>query len=274
MRFLQLWSELTKFSEFVTPTRRDLSFRKWRDCFRLPVPLPVHTTPQAQTMSILQPPLPSTTFAANPLYSIEQIEITSPLFRDVLDLRAAAYRREKAGEADELDEYSLHFVACGDEGVVGALRVTCKKDGPLESDTHYPQWLFDEFSNQLCASSRMCVRPGHSGRTIPFDLARVAWSEVLTRGVRLDVSKVRGDAAPFYLRMGYLFLRGSVFAFDAWQTTCGLIAYPANSLHRGRYADLFAGIDHPFDLEPNLWRFESNYRAVRAEFKKSLTLEC
>src|SRR5262245_29701038 len=94
-----------------------------------------------------------------PGYRVERIDPTMPLFERVLKLRGQAYGREEAARGDEIDDYSLHFIARQGNEVLGALRVTCRMYGPLESEANYPAWLLREFGDRMCASSRMCVRP-------------------------------------------------------------------------------------------------------------------
>ena len=198
-----------------------------------------------------------------PQYHLLQIDVGSRLFDEVLELRAVAYGRDEAGVRDAVDDYSLHFVAQSDQGLLGALRVTCRKHGPLESETYYPRWLLDEFGDRLCAASRMCVRPDlAAGSTIPLDLTKLGCSSVLPLGIRMDVSKVRVKAIPFYLRMGYYFVRESVFDFERWDAQCALIALPANPNHPSKIADVFHGISDPCDLaaSPNSVRYTTSYR--------------
>jgi hypothetical protein len=181
--------------------------------------------------------------------TIEQIDVRSHLFNNVLELRRDSYKNEQAGAHDAIDDYSLHFVARSEAEVIGALRVTCRKDGPLESEKFYPQWLLDEFGQRMCAASRMCVRSGLQGCSpIPHDLTMFAWSIVLPLGIRIDVSKARLKAVPFYMRMGYLFVRESIFDFGRWSARCGLIAFPATPNHSSKLSHLFSNIDNPCDL--------------------------
>jgi hypothetical protein len=91
---------------------------------------------------------------------------------------------------------------------------------------------------------------------------------VLPLGVRIDVSKARDKAIPFYLKMGYLFVRDSAFDFGLWQARCGLIAYPADSRHPGRFADVFAGLSDPCELRDGE-RFTASYRDVVAALRDS-----
>lgn len=196
-------------------------------------------------------------------YTIEQIAVDSPFFCQVLELRALAYGREQAREQEAIDAYSRHFVARHDDTVLGALRATCHIDGPLESETHYPAWLLEEFGDQMVSASRMCVRPELSGKTtIPHDLTRFAWSVVLPLGIRIDVSKARLKAIPFYMKMGYCFIRDTVFNFERWNARCALIAHPANEKYPSRFANLFAGIGSPCDLSvsPKRESFTNSYR--------------
>ena len=182
-------------------------------------------------------------------YKIQQIDVNNPLFNEVLELRREAYGQEEAGVRESIDEYSTHFVASLGTNVLGALRVTCRNDGPLESEEFYPQWLLDEFGDRMCAASRMCVRTRLQGSSaIPHELTVFGWSFVLSRGVRIDVSKVRLKAIPFYLRMGYYFVRDSVFDFERWNVRCGIICYPADPNNRSSISHVFAGIDNPCNL--------------------------
>jgi hypothetical protein len=183
-------------------------------------------------------------------YDIAQIQPGSSQFQEILGLRRLAYQRPEAGMADEIDGHSLHFAARNSRGVIGAMRVTLRKDGPLESQEHYPAWILDQFGDSLCAASRMCVHPDFAGATsIPRDLKRFGWPIILPMGARIDVTKARLDAIPFYMRMGYFFVRSSVFRFRRWDAWCGLIAFPAHSRYRNRFSDLFTQIENPCDLD-------------------------
>lgn len=165
-------------------------------------------------------------------------------------MRSVSYGRGEAGVREDIDEHSLHFIARAGHSVVGALRVTCRRHGPLESEQCYPQWILDEFNEKLCASSRMCVAPEYKAITsIPLQLTKFAWSTVLPLGIRIDVSKARYKAIPFYMKkMGYFFVRDSYFTFQRWAVPCGLIACPANASCQSRLADIFQTIDEPCDL--------------------------
>ena len=205
---------------------------------------------------------------------IKSITSQCSAFSDVLRLRSVAYARDEAGDLDPIDAHSLHFIASDGESVIGALRVTCRRNGPLESESAYPGWLLEEFGDQLCASSRMCVAPHLRATTdIPFQLTKAAWSNVLPLGVRIDVSKARLKAIPFYMRMGYCFVRDSLFEFERWSTRCGLIAYPATPHHASRLADLFRKIDNPCDIQRsrNARQFTASYSdfaVIAAELEK------
>lgn len=101
----------------------------------------------------------------------------------------------------------------------------------------------------MCAASRMCVDPefkAHS--TIPLELTKFAWSVVIPLGVRIDVSKARLKAIPYYMKMGYFFVRDSIFKFERWDARCGLIAYPANPQHKSKLTEVFQGIGNPCEL--------------------------
>lgn len=209
----------------------------------------------------------------SPLYNVEQVRVGSREFDAILALRAIAYGRAEAGERDPIDEYSFHFAAIParsrrSSGLLsdlplGSLRVTCRTHGALESEACYPRWLLDEFGDRLGSASRMCVRPDLKAvSAIPRDLAVNGWEAALLHGVRLDVSKARLKAIPFYLRMGYLFVRNSVFEFERWKTHCGLIALPANSEHVS-VAPVFASVADPVDLTSSRYasKFTSSYAA-------------
>ncbi len=203
------------------------------------------------------------TVMLNPQCFLEEIAVGSSAFEEVLKLRAAAYERDEAGERDAVDDYSLHFVAQSEQGLLGALRVTCRKHGPLESEAYYPRWLLDEFGDRLCAGSRMCVRPDlAAGSTIPLELTKFGSSSVLPLGIRMNVSKARVKAIPFYLRMGYFFVRESVFDFERWHARCALIALPADPNHSSKIADVFHGVSDPCNLaaSPNFERYTTSYR--------------
>jgi len=194
---------------------------------------------------------------------VEQISVKSPEFKEVLRLRAIAYGREEAGQEEYVDGHSLHFIVRGDFGILGALRVTCRCHGALESESFYPEWLLDEFGNSICAASRMCVIPEiKASSSIPVELTKFAWSTVLPLGIRIDVSKARLKAVPYYLKMGYHFIRDSVFEFERWKTCCGLIAYPANPEYKTNLSKIFSGIEYPCDLGKSVNRnqFISSYR--------------
>lgn len=182
-------------------------------------------------------------------FSIERLCAESPDFGEVLNLRKVAYGRAEAGEREDEDDYSLHFIARSADGIVGALRVTCRKDGPLESEIHYPRWLLEEFGNTLCAASRMCVRPDIAGRSsVPLELMSLGWKTVVPLGIRLGVSKVRLNAVPFYIRTGALLIRDTVFQFDKWDALCALVAQPVNAGVPSRFAALFEQVPDPCAL--------------------------
>ena len=185
-------------------------------------------------------------------FILDAVSPTDAEFHDILALRHAAYGHEAASNCDDIDQYSLHFRAKTNSGIAGALRVTCRRDGPLESEPAYPSWLFTEFGDTICAASRMCVHPHLKGRTdIPLLLTEAAWSKVLPMGIRIDISKARIDAIPFYMRQGYTFVRDSFFLFDkcdGWTAICGLIAFPAHPKVKSRLSFLFEDIASPCDL--------------------------
>ena len=114
-----------------------------------------------------------------PTYTVEQVDVNTSEFKSILQLRAIAYEREAAGERDEVDSYSLHFAARSKDRIIGAVRTTCRKHGPLESEEFYPHWLLGEFGDKLSAVSRLCIQPEFSGSRVPHDLIRCAWKVVL-----------------------------------------------------------------------------------------------
>jgi hypothetical protein len=196
-------------------------------------------------------------------YTIEEVAVDSAAFEQVLRLRQAAFGRTEAGQREEIDSYSWQFAAFHQGQVVGALRVTCRKDGPLESQAAYPAWLLDHFGDRLAAGSRMCVQPELAGlSSLPLDLTAFAWKRALAHGVRIDVSKARLKAIPFYMRIGYLFVRDSLFRFDKWDTPCALMALPADPNHRSRLAHLFLDVEDTCDLSGSALRdrFTDSYR--------------
>ena len=178
--------------------------------------------------------------------SVDEISVRSNRFSRLLELRSNCYKHARSGLCESIDNYSHHFVAsCGNK-IVGALRVTCHIDGELESCEAYPKWVFDEFGLTIGSASRMCVHPDFAGRsTIPQLLTRLAWQTVLQRGIRIDVTKARLKAVPFYLRMGYVVMRDSLFQFDRWNAKCVLIAHPADPQHPSPMSSVFNGICDP-----------------------------
>lgn len=203
-------------------------------------------------------------------YRIAPVQVAEPAFRDVLGLRASAYGRDEAGKHEEVDDYSMHFAAYTANGrIVGAVRATCRKDGPLESEAYYPKWLLEEFSTKLSAVSRLCVDPAIVGSRLPHDLTQFAWSMVLPLGIRIDVSKARVKAIPFYLKMGHFFVREATFQFDRWNAKCGFVACPANAEYGGVFSSIFSTISDPCDLSlsPNFNLFTRSYRDFIAETK-------
>lgn len=210
------------------------------------------------------------------MYEFQQITTTSTYFTQVLKLRELAYCRDSAGLPDEIDGHSLHFIAKSGEHVVAALRVTCRKHGPLESENHYPQWVFQEFGDQICAASRMCVMPNLQAiTTLPLDITRFAWSIALKHGIRIDVTKARLKAIPFYLKMGYHFIKDSIFEFERWNARCALIAYPVNAKYRTKLADIFVDVHNPCELDrsPHAKSFISSYKEFSNVTNQSVTRE-
>lgn len=170
-------------------------------------------------------------------------------FDGVRSLRERAYGRAEAGLADSIDAHSFHVLASTAGGrVVGAMRVTCRRDGALESEQAYPRWLIDEFQTRLSACSRLCLDPDLSVPGLPLALMTAAWDEGLRRGVRIDASKVRRRAIPYYVRLGAYFMRGSVFTFDRWHVRCGLVAMSASPAAVGPLASLLRHAPEPVDI--------------------------
>ena len=214
--------------------------------------------------SIASSPIPESRVAE----SIEFAEMDSAAkdFAAVLRLRGLFYGRREATEFEPIDAYSLHFVARQREDIVAALRVTPKTRGPLESQQHYPEWLMTHFAHFLSASSRMCVHPELKSRSrLPMELSCFAWKAVIPLGIRIDVSKVRLDAIPFYLRMGYLYLKAPPFDFDRWALRCGLVACPVDPKHPTCFSSLFSGVKDPCELDRSGYRehFTGSYQEFR-----------
>lgn len=115
----------------------------------------------------------------------------------------------------------------------------------------------------MCAASRMCIAPEAKGRSsIPLELTKFGWSVILSLGVRIDVSKARLKAIPYYLKLGYFFVRDSDFTFERWKVRCALIAYPATPHHQTKLTDVFQGIENPCELSSSINRhkFTASYR--------------
>lgn len=201
----------------------------------------------------------------------ELAEYGSAEFAEILQLRAECYETPRAGEVEALDVWSLHFTARLQGTLIGSLRVTCRKDGKLESEEKYPAWLLDEFGDRLCASSRMCVKPGLQGKTnIPLQLKSRAWQHVLPQGIRLDVSKARLKTVPFYMRLGYFFVAHRPFPFTGWQhelglRECVLLAFPADAEHPSPIQSVFTSASAPCRLSETPWadRFVAKWRDAR-----------
>lgn len=160
--------------------------------------------------------------------------------------------------------------------MLGGLRVTVRAHGPLECEKHYPSWLLHEFGDRMCAASRLCVHPDLAGKSpIPFELICRGWSGALQHGVRIDVSKVRLSTVPYYLKLGYYFIKDSVFEFDRWEARCGLVALPARPDSPSKLSGVFAGIDRPCNLEqsPNSAMFCRTYREFVAATRPITTGE-
>ncbi len=196
--------------------------------------------------------------------TIQLVAYEDPLFLDILRLRKIAYGREQAGIEDAIDPHSLHFVYRHNARITGSLRVTLKRDGPLESEAFYPKSILNRWGDVLGASSRMCVDRQVETRTnVPLELTRFAWRTVIPMGIRLDVCKARLKAIPYYMkRLGYYYVKGSQFDFDLWKARCGLIALPANPGHHSALSDVFEGIHNPcvFDLPLDDGCFTSSYK--------------
>lgn len=199
------------------------------------------------------------------------IEITTvssgePAFKLILELRASAYGRTEAGIEDAYDCHSIHLLAIEHGIPLGSLRVTRRCCGPLECEENYPSWLLDGFGHLMTASSRMCVHPSIAGRShIPLLLSKAAWSALLPAGVRIDVSKARIKALPYYFRMGYSLIKRSEFWFGKWGGYCALIAHPAHNSYRSPLSALFESITDPCDLAASEYSHEftrdaRNYR--------------
>ncbi len=78
---------------------------------------------------------------AMPQIKIEQISNHCSAFKEVLRLRALHYRRNRAGEQEDIDKHSLHFNARNNKSILGAVRVICRCHGILESERFYPHSL-------------------------------------------------------------------------------------------------------------------------------------
>ncbi len=199
------------------------------------------------------------------------VEYGSPEFEEVLQLRQECYETPRAGEAEALDAWSLHFTARLHGILLGSLRVTCRIHGAVESEEKYPAWLLDEFGDTLCASSRMCVQPGLQGKSnLPLQLKATAWRHVLPQGIRLDVSKARLKTVPFYMRLGYFFVAHKPFPFTGWQRElglreCVLLAFPADCQHPSPIQEVFTGTSDPCRLGETPWadRFIAKWRDAR-----------
>jgi len=202
-------------------------------------------------------------------FKIIEIDSNSPMFDEVQILRRGAYGRDEAGNADLIDGYSHHFVATSNGLPIAAVRITRRIEGKLECEDHYPGWILDRFGSTICAASRMCVSSQFPGtHQVVRELIKAAWQHEIQSGIRLDLTKVRREMIPYYLRLGYLFVRKSCFLFDKWDIPCGLIAYPANERHEGQFSDLFCGLNMQCDLSaPEIRdRFTSCRKTAFADF--------
>jgi hypothetical protein len=171
-------------------------------------------------------------------------------FDDILALRLLAYGRTEAGTPEPIDLRSYHVTArTRNSQLVATMRVTCRRDGPLESEAAYPAWILDGYARQLSACSRLCRHPDLAGASqLTLALMETAWREGLRRGVRVDVSKVRRRAIPYYVRMGSYFVKGSLFAFDKWQVECGLVAMGTASTRLTPFSSVFADVVDAIDI--------------------------
>ena len=181
--------------------------------------------------------------------TFREITTRSPDFEQVLELRRTAYGRTQAGREESIDSYSRHFCAFENAELVGALRVTCGRDGRMEAERWYPQWLLDSYRNVLCAASRLVVKQQWRGRNLQCTLQQFAWSQMIREGIRLGVSPARLQLVPAYMRGGLYFVRDSFFDFPSWNVECVLLGIPVNAHRNSLYRNTFAQIEESLDLE-------------------------
>lgn len=192
---------------------------------------------------------------------------------DVRRQRRVAYGRDEAGDADVVDDYSLHIVALSAEDeLVGSLRATCHRDGPLEAQEAYPSWLLADYGRALSACSRLCVIPAHRRSGLALAMMTRTWAELLPRGIRVDVSKVRRTAIMYYIALGFYYVRDSLFRFSRWDVDCGLVASVAEPASGSPFAPVFAGVEDAVDLlKVRAASFANNPSTIRSELRAGLT---
>jgi ribosomal protein S18 acetylase RimI-like enzyme len=176
---------------------------------------------------------------------IVALRVSDSQFSDVLDVRSRVYRLRPKQVVDAVDTWSAIYVAYLDRAPVGSLRVTLKRNGPLDCEQYFPKTLLAAYGDRVGSASRFCVLPGVASEARVADrLLEAAWTDALKQGVLLDVINVHQRAIRYYRRRGYQLVRDSFFVHPLWHTPSEVMVFRASRSHQSPIQHLCTGLGH------------------------------
>jgi predicted GNAT family N-acyltransferase/CRP-like cAMP-binding protein len=143
------------------------------------------------------------------LSSLQIRSTTDPAdLRRVHALRREAFVVEQALDYDRLDgdidNYSTLLVGELDGELVASVRVTCRRDGPLEDEAPLllPIWSREFADAEIFQASRLVVAEAHRRSTAAQRMIDAVYRLVNTGGGRVCFADCRPELVDLYLRIG------------------------------------------------------------------------
>lgn len=181
--------------------------------------------------------------------SFRLIPYEHPSFRQVLELRTAAYRSLRLSEPDGLDSYSEHYLAFMDQAPVATMRVTRKSSGPIECEEYFPQALLKAKAHQICSATRFAATPSVQASTkTAVILTEVVRLHQASMGIRLDVINVHERAVRYYGKMGYELVANSHFVHPTLGTPSYIMVLPVTPNRDSPTVHIFEGVTDTLEI--------------------------
>jgi hypothetical protein len=186
---------------------------------------------------------------------VELVDVGSPAYGDVLDVASRAYAKSYADVAHAVDPYSEIYALRDEHRLLGTVSITRAWEGPLPCEEFFPTALLDAFRNATVTAYRLCVLPEDAdGGRIAKGLTLAAWVDQIPRGCRMTLFNANERLVKYYVRQGYLPLKGGKFTHPRYGTRSHAMILPTDPEHPSLAAPLFQSVTAPVTVKELLRR--------------------